>query len=202
MTSSFLRWFQLFLGFLLLSAPVSIAWAGDAYKPTPATASPARPSKSSSDNPGAASDDTATDAGDGSADTTEPAPPPKVVPPRPAKHNAGPSSTDTSASDDTQGPAAKPASQASDPDRAERALWEEKARKAEERVAAAQARLDQAQLAYTSMRMRSYPSGDSRATILKEIDDAKAELAAAQKDRDSLEDQARAAGVPPSWVMP
>jgi len=202
MTSSVLRWFQLFLGFLLLSAPVSIARAGDAYKPTPAAASPARPSKSSNGDTGATSDETTTDASDGSAETTEPAPPPKVAPPRPAKRNAGPGPTDSSAGDDAQGSAAKPAAQASDPDRAERALWEEKARKAEQRVAAAQARLDQAQLAYTNMRMRSYPSGDSRATILKEIDDAKAELAAAQSERDSLEDQARAAGVPPSWVMP
>ena len=126
----------------------------------------------------------------------------QVVPPRPAKRNTSHGPTDSSAGDDTQGSTPKPAAQASDPDRAERALWEEKARKAEERVAAAQARLDQAQLAYTNMRMRSYPSGDSRATLLKEIDDAKAELAAAQSERDSLEDQARAAGVPPSWVMP
>ena len=34
------------------------------------------------------------------------------------------------------------------------------------------------------------------------IDDAKAELSAAQEDRASLEDQARAAGIPPSWIMP
>jgi len=202
MTGSFLRWSQLFLGFLLLIAPGSITRAGDAYKPTPAAASPARPSKSSNDDAPAASDETTTDTSDGSADTTPPTPPPKVAPPRPAKRNVGPSPTDSSAGDDSQGSAPKPAAQSSDPDRAERALWEEKARKAEERVAAAQARIDQAQLAYTNMRMRSYPSGDSRATILKEIDDAKAELAAAQSERDSLEDQARAAGVPPSWVMP
>jgi hypothetical protein len=80
--------------------------------------------------------------------------------------------------------------------------WEERARKADERVAAAQARLEAAQLAYTSMRMRGYPSGDGRAAILKEIDDAKAELSAAQEDRASLEDKARAAGIPPSWIMP
>jgi hypothetical protein len=80
--------------------------------------------------------------------------------------------------------------------------WEERARKADERVAAAQARLDAAQLAYTNMRMRSYPSGEGREVILKEIDDAKAELSAAQQDRASLEDEARAAGVPPSWIMP
>lgn len=199
MTRSCLPWIRLLLAFVMLTAPASGAWAGDAYKPTPATTSPAKPSKSS-DNVEATSDDSTTDTTDESTQGTEPASPKSTLPRR-AK-NAVPNPTDSVAGDDGQGPAQKPAAKATDPDRAARTQWEEKARKADERVGAAQARLDQAQLAYTNMRMRSYPSGDARASILKEIDDAKAELSAAQAERASLEDDARAAGVPPSWVMP
>jgi|GEM_PF-3590633 len=199
MTGSCLRWIPLSLAFLLIT-PVSGARAGDAYKPTPAAASPAKPSKSS-DDVEPTSDDSTMDATDEPSEGRAPTPP-KVTRPHPARGNAAPSPTDSLGSDDAQEPAQKPAAQPADPDRAARMEWEEKARKADERVAAAQARLDEAQLAYTNMRMRSYPSGDARATILKEIDDAKAELSAAQADRASLEDKARAAGVPPSWIMP
>ncbi|HTF35838.1 MAG TPA: hypothetical protein VK714_19305 [Myxococcota bacterium] len=200
MTGSCLPWIRLFLAFVMLTVPASGAWAGDAYKPTPATTSPAKPS-TRSDNVEATSDDSTTDTTDESTEGTEPASP-KATVPRRAKGNAAPNPTDSVAGDNAQEPSQKPAAQATDPDRAARTQWEEKARKADERVGAAQARLDQAQLAYTNMRMRSYPSGDARATILKEIDDAKAELSAAQAERASLEDEARAAGVPPSWVMP
>jgi len=195
MSSMHLRGFWLCVVFLFLAAPVSRARAGDAYKPTPAATSPAKPSAD------ATSDDSTMDAGDEPTEGTVP-PPPKVTRPRPGRGNAASGATHSLGGDDAQGSTQRPAAQSGDPDRAARAMWEEKARKADERVAAAQARLDEAQLAYTNMRMRSYPSGDARATILKEINDAKADLATAQAERASLEDQARAAGVPPSWVMP
>jgi hypothetical protein len=199
MTGACPRWIRLSLALLMLSVPVSGAWAADAYKPTPAAASPAKPSNSSDAE--ATPDDSTMDGTDEPAEGTAPAPP-KTPSSRPAGRNAAQRPTSSPGSDDAQGSAQKPAAQAADPDRAERMEWEEKARKADERVAAAQARLDEAQLAYTNMRMRSYPSGDARAAILKDIDDAKAELSAAQADRASLEDKAREAGVPPSWIMP
>ncbi|HBZ70516.1 MAG TPA: hypothetical protein DEP35_12615, partial [Deltaproteobacteria bacterium] len=181
MTGSYLRWIPFFLGFLLLTAPLWGARAGDAYKPTPAAASPAKSSKSS-DNVDAVSDDSTMDVSDEPAEGAEPAPP-KTTHPRPARRNAATNPTDASAGGDAQGVAQTPAEKAEDPDRAARALWEEKARKADERVAAAQARLDQAELAYTNMRMRSYPGGDARAALIKEVEDAKAELSAAQAER-------------------
>ena len=194
MTGWSLQWIRLSLAFLMLTVPGSRAWAGDAYKPTPAAASPAKPSDSSDAE--ATPDDSTVDAPD---ESTAPLPP-KTTHSRPGRSNAAQSPS--AGGDDAQGSAEKPAAQAVDPDRALRMEWEEKARKADERVAAAQARLDDAQLAYTNMRMRSYPSGDARAALLKDIDDAKAELSAAQADRASLEDKAREAGVPPSWIMP
>lgn len=195
MTGVSLRWIRLSLALLMLTVPVSGAWAGDAYKPTPAAASPAKPSNSSDAE--ATPDDSTMDGTDEPAEGTAPAPP-KKTPPRPAGRNAARTPTDSVGGDDAQ----RPAAQAADPARAERLEWEEKARKADERVAAAQARLDEAQRAYTNMRMRGYPSGDARVAILKDIEDAKAELAAAQAERASLEDKAREAGVPPSWIMP
>ena len=196
MTGWSLQWIRLSLAFLMLTVPGSGAWAGDAYKPIPAAASPAKPSDNIDAE--ATPDDSTADAPD-----EGPAPvPPKTMHSRPSRSNAAQSPGDSSGGEDAEGSAQKPAAQAADPDRALRMEWEEKARKADERVAAAQARLDEAQLAYTNMRMRSYPSGDARAALLKDIDDAKAELSAAQADRASLEDKAREAGVPPSWIMP
>ena len=188
---------RLSLVLLLMTAPVSRAWAGDGYKPTPAAASPAKPSKASDDAEATPADSTMDATGEPSEDTAPT--PPKGARSRPARGKAAANTTDSLGGDDST---QKPAAQAADPDRASRMEWEEKARKADGRVAAAQARLNDAQLAYTNMRMRSYPSGDARGAILKEIDDAKAELSEAQADRASLEDQAREAGVPPSWVMP
>jgi hypothetical protein len=199
MTGSWLRrWIQLFLAFFALTVPVSGARAGDAYKPTPAATTPAKPSDNSDAEAGP--DDPTMDTGDEPSDSTPPPPPPKATRPRPGAATT-PSATD-SGGGDPQGQAQTPAAQASDPERALRELWEEKARKADERVAAAQARLDNAQHAYTNMRMRSYPTGDAKGSILKEIDDAKADLADAQAARAALEDEARQAGIPPSWIMP
>ena len=181
MTRPCLRWIRLALAFLVLMASVSGARAGDAYKPTPAAASPAKPSKGS-DDVEPASDDSTMEPTDESGESTAPTPP-KVTRPRPKRGNSTLSPTDSAGGDDAQKPTEKPAAQAADSDRAERAMWEEEARKADERVAAAQARLEDAQLAYTSMRMRSYPSGDARAAILKEIDDAKTELTSPQLKR-------------------
>lgn len=200
MTGSPLRWFRLFLAFLLVAAPIPRARAGDAYRPTPAAASPAKPSKVSDDAEATPDDSTGDATGqpiEGAAPT-----PPKGVPSRPARGKAAAQPPDSLGGDDARESAQTPAAPAADSDRASRMEWEEKARKADARIAAAQARLDEAQLAYTNMRMRGYPSGDTRGAILKEIDDAKAELSAAQTDRASLEDKAREAGVPPSWVMP
>jgi len=197
MTCWHLHWIALSLLVLMLCIPVPSARAGDAYKPTPAPANPAKPSNGIDAE--ATPDDSTTDATEQPPEGSE-SPPPKATSPRPAGRKAASSPTGSPAGDDTVG--LVPAAQAADPDRALRMEWEERARKADERVAAAQARLDAAQLAYTNMRMRSYPSGDAREAILQEIDDAKAELSAAQEDRASLEDKARAAGVPPSWIMP
>ena len=197
MTGRRLSWIALSLLLLVLGNPVPSARAGDAYKPTPAPANPTKPSNNSDAE--ATPDDSTTDATDQPPEGSE-SPPAKPTPPHPVGRKAATSRTGSPAKNDAEG--LVPPEQAADPDRALRMEWEEKARKADERVAAAQARLDAAQLSYTSMRMRSYPSGDAREAILKEIDAAKAELSAAQDDRASLEDKARAAGVPPSWIMP
>ena len=107
MTGSYLRWIPLFLGVLVLTAPFWGARAGDAYKPTPAAASPAKSSKSS-DNVDAASDDSTMDVSDEPAEGAEPIPP-KTTHSRPARRNAAPNPTDSPAGDNAQGTAQTPA---------------------------------------------------------------------------------------------
>lgn len=83
---------------------------------------------------------------------------------------------------------------------ASRTRWETRAREASERVAKAGAALEKAQDDWERMRTRNYPRGEARAKLRKAVDDATAELAAADEARNALADEAHAADVPPSWL--
>jgi hypothetical protein len=78
--------------------------------------------------------------------------------------------------------------------------WALRVGKARERVLVARARLENAEAAYTQMRARNFPRGEERADILKEVEDARQELASAEQALEDLPDEARGADVPPAWL--
>jgi hypothetical protein len=67
---------------------------------------------------------------------------------------------------------------------------------------AAEQRADDAEAAVTRMLTRHYPTGEAKAKLLKERDDARAALAQARQDYPQLLDDARSSGVPQSVLEP
>ena len=78
--------------------------------------------------------------------------------------------------------------------------WQQRVQEARDAVEQARARRDAAEDAYDEMRHRKYPRGDARAAVEAERTAAGEALAEAQRNLDTLLDQARRAGVPPGWV--
>jgi multidrug resistance efflux pump len=78
--------------------------------------------------------------------------------------------------------------------------WQERVQEARDAVEQARARRDAAEDAYDEMRHRKYPRGDARAGVEAERSAAREALTEAQRNLDTLLDQARRAGVPPGWV--
>lgn len=71
-----------------------------------------------------------------------------------------------------------------------------------QRLGEARARADQAEAAVTLMLARHYPAGEAKAKLLKEREEARADLARAQQEYPELLDEARRDGVPESVLEP
>jgi hypothetical protein len=98
-------------------------------------------------------------------------------------------------------PAAKPAP-APSAEPAQWADWERRLEDGVQRLGAARARADQAEAAVTSMITRNYPAGAAKARLLKEREDARADLSRALQEYPELLDEARRDGVPDSVLAP
>ena len=97
-------------------------------------------------------------------------------------------------------PAAKPAEHA-DPG-AQWADWVRRLDDGSQRLSDAKARADQAEAAVTVMLSRHYPAGEAKAKLLKEREDARADLERATQEYPELLDEARRDGVPDSVLAP
>jgi hypothetical protein len=80
--------------------------------------------------------------------------------------------------------------------------WEQRLDEGSQRLGTARARAEQAEAAVTSMLARHYPAGEAKAKLLKEREDARADLARAQQEYPELLDEARRDGVPDSVLAP
>ncbi len=78
--------------------------------------------------------------------------------------------------------------------------WREQALEARANVADARERYSAAQTAFRSMKQRRRPRGEARVAIEVEYEEARAELAKAEQELESLDEQARRAGAPPGWL--
>lgn len=107
-----------------------------------------------------------------------PAPKPATPPVPAAKHSAPPD----------------PAAQWAD--------WVRRLDEGSQHLRDAQARADQAEAAVTVMLARHYPAGEAKAKLLKEREDARADLARAQQEYPELLDEARRDGVPDNVLAP
>lgn len=118
---------------------------------------------------------------------------PVAVDPQPAPE--GRDGTDASEADDADADAAAPL-----PGEDERAHWERRATAARQRVEKARARVTAAEAAYQSMRQRSYPRGEAKDAIVREVEASKKALADAEARVEGLGGAARDADVPPAWI--
>jgi len=96
-------------------------------------------------------------------------------------------------------PASKPAPREEAPQWAD---WEHRLDDGAQHLGAARARAAQAEAAVTNMITRHYPSGEAKAKLLKERDDARADLERATQEYPELLDEARRDGVPDSILAP
>jgi hypothetical protein len=87
-----------------------------------------------------------------------------------------------------------------DPATAEREHWQARKRELEKAVEDAQARLDRAEATYGRGRRANRMRGDAKVEALKELDEARDQLAAAQQALEDFPEEARHAGVPPGWI--
>ena len=99
-------------------------------------------------------------------------------------------------------PATKPTTSHADPGGAQWADWVRRLDDGSQRLSEAKARADQAEAAVTVMLARHYPAGEAKAKLLKEREDARADLARAQQEYPELLDEARRDGVPDSLLAP
>jgi hypothetical protein len=84
----------------------------------------------------------------------------------------------------------------------ERTQWRKRAAKARAAVEKAQARVAASLSAYQNMRQRNFPRGDAAAAIEKEVVDADKALKDAESAVLRLEEDARSASVPTTWIEP
>lgn len=87
-----------------------------------------------------------------------------------------------------------------DPETAEREHWQKRKRELEKAVDDAQARIDRAEATYGRGRRANRLRGQQKVDALKELDEARQQLADAQKALEAFPEEARRAGVPPGWI--
>jgi len=77
--------------------------------------------------------------------------------------------------------------------------WQNRYTELKGQVSSASARLTQAKREYSKAKQRDRLRGDSKNSILQQIQSAEMDLEDAQKALDALPDEARAAGAQPGW---
>ncbi|MBW2273505.1 MAG: hypothetical protein JRG96_09560 [Deltaproteobacteria bacterium] len=77
--------------------------------------------------------------------------------------------------------------------------WQSRYTELKGQVSSASARLTQAKREYSKAKQRDRLRGDSKNSILQQIQSAEMDLEDAQKALDALPDEARAAGAQPGW---
>jgi hypothetical protein len=78
--------------------------------------------------------------------------------------------------------------------------WVARLREANQNVAAARRRSQQADVDYREMRHRNRARGEAQEHILAEREQAAAALETAEHQMDALVENARRSGVPPGWI--
>jgi len=83
---------------------------------------------------------------------------------------------------------------------ADRTTWVEAIRDAQEDLAAARGRYEEARKSYSKMKQRRNARGARKADLVQERDEAAAALSEAERSLEQLLLSARRAGVPPGWI--
>jgi chromosome segregation ATPase len=87
-----------------------------------------------------------------------------------------------------------------DDDAEAEAYWRAQARELRAQRDAARQRYEAAHTTYKKMRQKNYPTGEARAKITTEYQDAEAALAKAEQEIEELPERARRAGAAPGWI--
>jgi len=82
----------------------------------------------------------------------------------------------------------------------DRETWVQAIRDAQEDLATARWRYEEARKSYSKMRQRRKARGARKQDLVQERDEAAAALAEAERDMEQLLVSARRAGVPPGWI--
>jgi septal ring factor EnvC (AmiA/AmiB activator) len=86
------------------------------------------------------------------------------------------------------------------PDASPHEAWRDRVAETRNELELARQRLDAAETAVNRMRHSQHPRGSARVALFAERDEARVDLAEAERSLEELIEQARRAGVPPGWL--